>query len=92
VEFDFLRHVVGITGRVVADDDRGVELAEDGAGAIGERVDLFLGEVGAAVAERGERDQPVGETAMATRAATPNAERVTGWVIFMVNLKLKFEI
>jgi hypothetical protein len=61
VELDLLRHVVGVAGGVVADDHRGIELAEDGAGAVGERVDLFLGEVGAAVAERGERDEPVGE-------------------------------
>ena len=40
VEFQFLRHVVGVARGVVTDDDGRIEFGEDGAGAVREGVDL----------------------------------------------------
>jgi len=87
VEFDFLRHVVAAARRVVADDHRGIELAENGAGAVGERVDLFLGEVGPAVAQRGERDQPVGEHGDGDESGDSECRTGDGMGDFHVNLR-----
>ena len=61
VELDLLRHVVRVARGVIADHHAGIEFLEERAGAGGERVVLVLGEIVAAVAHRGQGDQPVGQ-------------------------------